>query len=233
MMYVMAHLERHPGLPDPALLELARKETLRLTGEHEGGPEWAWRALLSAPAEIRAEALADVAQTALALPAESDRLKLVARLAVAGPDAAPVALDLLRKETSPSVRLELLGTALSIPGHEEELRSLARSEIDQILGGATESGLRYAAEHPEGKEDGIVRYGALIRQVFSAYGRLEDIPRIREYSARMVMPEAFGGNEPPPANPADWRRADYYRGDLQDEIQNSIDAIRARFPSSP
>jgi hypothetical protein len=233
MMYLMAHLERHPGLSDPALLELARNQTLHFTGEDDRREYWAWRALLAAPGDIRAEALQDVARVALQLPRESDRLKLLAGFAWAGPDAAPVALDLLHKETNPTVRLELLGTVLSNPGHEEEARALARSEIDQILGGVTEPGLRYAALHPEGKEEGIERYGALVRQVFSAYGTPEDIPRIREYSSRMVMPEAFGGNRPPPPNPESWRRADYYRGDLQEEIQNSIDAIRARYPESP
>jgi hypothetical protein len=232
MMYIMSHLERHGGFSDPALVDLARKETLRLTGDDEGRQYWAWRALLAAPAEIRAQALEDVGRVALELPRESDRLRLLAGLSYAGPDAAPVAVDLLRKETNPSVRFELLGTALSVPGHEEELRTLARSEIDQILGGVSDPGLRYAADHPEGKDDGIARYGALIRQVFSAYGTPEDIPRIREYSSRMVMPETFGGNRPPPANPESWRRSDYYRGNLQDEILNSIDAIRARFPES-
>lgn len=232
-MYVLCHLEKHPGLSDPALMNLAQKETLRVTGDDAGCQYWAWRALQAAPAELRAQSMKDVAQVALKLPSESDRLRLLAGLACAGPDAAPVALDLLRNETHSSVRLELVGTILSIGGHEEELRALARSDIDQILGGVTDPGLQYAAAHPEGKNEGISRYGAIIRQVFSAYGTPEDIPRIREYSSRMVMPEAFGGNRPPPPNPESWSRADYYRGDLQEEIQNSIDAIRARYPDAP
>lgn len=232
MMYLMAHLAEAKSVTDPALVDLARKETLRLTGD-VGRQYWAWTALLPAPAEVRAQALADVARTALELPQESDRMRLLAGLSVAGPDAVPVAVELLRKETNPTVRFELLNTALSMPGHEDELRTLARTEIDQILGGVTDSGLRYAAAHPEGDREGVARYGVLLRQVFSTYGTPADIPAIRDYASRMVMPDALGGNKPPPPDPADWRGTDYYRGDLQEALLNSIDAIRARYPDAP
>jgi hypothetical protein len=221
-------LSNQSGPSDPALIALVRREALRISGEDDGQSAWAWSALRAATAEVRGEALRDAARLAGELSGESDRMRLVSRLFVAGPDAGPVAIDLLRKETSPMIRLELMTTALAIPGNEEQVQSLARAEIEQILSGVTDAGLRYAAGHPEGKDEGLDRYGELVRRVLGAYGTLEDIPKIPEYFSQLVIPPALRAGDKVSATGEYNRGNDYYRDRLQDDILDSIDAIRAR-----
>jgi hypothetical protein len=139
-----------------------------------------------------------------------------------GPEAAPVAIELLRRETDPIVRLELMVTALSTPGREAEIRTLAAADVDQILSGVTDTGMRYVAAFPLGGISyGLDRYADLVRQVFSAYGTPADIPKIQEYFSALLIPDTLRSGKDA-INDVNCRER------LKAGILESIDAIRAR-----
>jgi hypothetical protein len=212
---------RQNGFTDPSLAALARSEALRSPGEEGGRQGVAWRALAIGPSEARIDALADASKLCEHLPREVDRLHLVANMSSAGPDAAPVAVDLLRRETDPLVRMELMVTALSTPGREAEIRTVAGADIDQILSGMTDTAMRFAVAYPGQRHEGLKRYAELVRQVFSAYGTPADIPKIREYFSALLVPNALrtGKDGLDDVESREW---------LKDDILESIDAIRAR-----
>jgi len=231
--YVRSHLDRGSlmwsfnvlgeknGFTDPSLAALARAEALRLPEGKDGDQGWAWRVLSLGPSDARSEALAELSRVYDLLPREADRLRVTTEMACAGPDAGPAALNLLRKESNPTIRLDLILTALSTPGREAEVRAIAAGDVDQILSGATDAGIRYAAAYPGSAWEGLNRYAELVRQVFSAYGTAADIPRIRKYFDALLVPDALRSGK-------NGLEDDECREWLQAGILESIDAIRAK-----
>jgi hypothetical protein len=171
-----------------------------------------------APPELRTQVLNDFAEQTARISTPPERLNAITRLSGMGAEAGAISERLLRNEADPNVRLELIATALSLPGRETQVRELAAAEIGQILSGSLEAGLRFAAVYPGERDDGLRRYGELVRQVFSAYGTPEDAQRIGDYYARLVLPPELRSKV----------KESVARETLESRLQESIDAIRAR-----
>lgn len=219
-LLILSNAYRQNGFTGPSLAAFARAEALRPPGEESGCQDLAWKVLSDGPSEALSEALADASKLYDHLPRETDRINLVENLASMGPKAAPVAVELLRRETDPIVRLELMVTALSTPGREAEIRTLAAADVDQILSGVTDTGMRYVAALG-GISCGLDRYADLVRQVFSAYGTPADIPKIQEYFSALLIPDTLRSGK-------DAINDVNCRDRLKAGILESIDAIRAR-----
>lgn len=223
LIWLYSALQRQGSYSDPTITSLAQREAMQplRDGEEGGGGVWAWKILALAPPEIRAGILSALPRAMEDL-SERDRQNVVAGLASVGPEASAAALGLLGKETSPDVRLELISVALGSPGNEEKVRALAGGEVDQILNGFTDAGIRYAANHSWGKRDGLLHYAEVVQRILGSYGSTQDIPRIRTYFSALVVPGALRTGDNASESDQD------LRGMLQEQILTAIDAIQAR-----
>ncbi len=225
LLQAFAALNRWGGYADERISRSAAAVALGTTSA-EGLRDFGWRMLSLGPPEDRLNALSQVPETYQRLKTDPERVKFVGSLVHAGADANGVLLTLLSGEVNPMTRLELTSAILSIPGNlvNEALlsstRRLISAELDLVLSGQTGMDMQYAFAHPRGLDHGLPRYADLVRDVFTAYGKPEQIPMIQKYAERLLAPEFVRGRDPAADK---WMR--HY---VQERLSEGVDAIRAR-----
>ena len=156
--------------------------------------EFAWRLLELGPGEARRRALREAADQYARMENELDRMDYISSLQHAGPDAAPVLLDLLDREPNDLVQMELLHALTSIPGtlvdpdSTRRIRRRLSTRLDQLLDAGGNLEPTYVFVHSGGYQDGFLRYLSVVRDLFGAYGEPRHIPQIRNFATRLTNP---------------------------------------------
>jgi len=192
--------------------------------DYENGATWDLLAV--GPASAKAAVVDQYSTLYHAHSGETERVTVLNNIKKLGAVATPALLEVARTESYPLAKMEAARAILSIPENQanlsvtEELRSVRAADWDQILEGRSTLGIQYAMTHPFGKEEGLIRFAGMVRDIYSVYGKPGQEPEIRSYADRMYIPEYIQKNDP--------RTAAWMRKTVRQILAQSIDEIRAR-----
>jgi hypothetical protein len=210
---------------------LAQQALVRIASDPSMSHAGYWWLLQTSPNEVRQQALVAMQQSYSGISDEFDRVGFSRALRKGQiPGSASTFVDLLSRERSPIARAELVHGALSSPDAFtqrtvlDSIRLAAPEIIEPVLTGEGWPDPRYAFMDQRDPPEGIREYASLLRGIFSAYGRPEDIPMVRRFAANVTSPAALDSFD---VTLSQSDRLDFQRY-LDTVLLESIDAIQGR-----